>query len=355
MKYARPFDILIVLYAVFFVAKVNNAGDNIRWNIVPFMAVVEQYFQDDVSDIKETVYNELEHIVSENSYYYLTSYKSCVKCYESYTSTEGFSKHMAQARSNSISTWVCIVLRWFGMPLWLSVLLPVYAAVFFIIVLSYIWLVGLIGKPHAFLLAAIIAFLPGMAHVQNDASPAAVSSFLLLLSIYLIYTNRNLSSLLAVVFLSVFAFVDNLAFALIVIAAILIKNRKKLLFGYIGLIVSVLIVLVVLKFMPESSQPMLQKIKSRLAMYHIPKQLKGQWTVFLDKGYYFYFFALLLLCFCRDVFIRNTAFIVLMTVILHFALFPVLEYRYFAAYNIASVLLVVSYMAKKKANIENKL
>ncbi|MCB9045022.1 MAG: hypothetical protein H6550_02665 [Chitinophagales bacterium] len=315
------------------------------------MGIVERSFEPDIKKVHSTVYAELKALVSKDDFHYLT-YESCHRCYAAYTDVRSFEKMLNNYRTRSLSIWVSRVFRKAGCSLPFSAEAPSYISVFLIVLILYRWLCGCYERYIAFAGAAAIMLLPGFSIIQNSADPGALSTMLTLLSLYLLANRKPVYIIAIAMLLSVFARVDNIVLVASYIAIEYFPRAKYvIILAVAGAVASSIAV----HFNMLRSFPIPGGLSIYLENITNPTQWQHIYEAFMREGYYYFLFSSLLLLLFAPQQLKHIIRIVIMAATLHLLLFPVLEPRFFTAFNTVAIVLLAIFLNTLKSEMAENM
>lgn len=340
----RLYQIVLVVIAIVFVVYLNKPAQP-NWYMVPYMGIVKEHTGSNIEEVHQEVFEELAAHTTESEFYYLT-YESCGQCYIAHNNVEGFKSQLNNYRKRSLSTWCSVGLYKLGFSLWDAVRLPSMIAIALMVIVLFIWLSGFLQQGVAFLFTLLIMLLPDFYSLQEIPGPGAMSSLFVLLSLYLFATNRQGRWLYICLLLAVYARIDNL---LLVMVVLLVKrfDARLILKVLGGFAVFTVLFVLVMTAIPQSSVGIIAKVQA-LSVHQ-----KEMWELALisiwdprsilleQENYIYYYMSALIAYLFGSRIIKQTVVVVVACSALYLLLHPHVEYRFFATYNVAAIVLML--------------
>ncbi len=346
-------NILFVVYSIYFVLVINY-NDIPNWDVVPYMGVVARSSDDILKNVHSKVYSELEQNVSKERFYYMT-YKDCRQCYLAYSDLKGFEQIVSTYDKKSLKTFFSIGLNKAGFSLWSSVMLPSFIAVFLILLVVFLWLQQYVKVYLALMVAILISLLPGLYDIQNSAAPSAMGCLLMLLALYLWVNNKNKYLLVLSLLLSVATSLNTVLLLMVIVLVELLSYKRMLLLTTVGSILFVAIIILT----SFDIVPLASRFKTIVEGISYVDRWQEAIVGIREEGYIYYLFAGIIAVYVGDDIQRKYSTSLVAVFILSLLLYPFLEYRFFAAYNITFIILLVRllhirYVTNLRALIESE-
>lgn len=329
------YSILFIIYSIWFVQGVNH-NYNTNWDIIPYMGVIARASGESLEVVQQNVYQELRDNVSSELFYYMT-YEDCKQCYMAYSTVDGFEKIVDIYDKKSLKSYFSICLYRLGLSLWDSVMLPSILAVFLTLLVVLVWLQQYVKVHLAFILGVLISLLPGLYAIQNSAAPSAMVCLLMLLTLYLWVNNKNKILLVLSLLLSVPTSLNSVLLLIVIMLVELLGYRRMLLLTTLGSILFVAIIIL----MSYGIVPLTSRFKSIVEGISYMDRWQEVIIGVREEGYIYYLFAGIIAVYFGDNTQRKYSAALIAVFILSLLLYPFLEYRFFAAYNIAFIILLV--------------
>lgn len=326
-----------------------------NWDMIAYMGVAVEYTEHNPQVVHESVYKTLKEEVPAPVYKNLTAnIEDRQECFES---VSAFENELSFFRAKPLYTFLVFLLHKAGIRLVMATLIPSIIACFFIMLLSYHWLGIYLKKPYAFVIALLIGFLRIISELDRYSTPDALSNLFILLSLYLVATGADKKWIVGSLLLCIVARIDNFIFAAVVVYFIYLSGMKNI--GFKLLVLGALAALSVIGI------PMLLGDKAdwftKFAFLESLPAYIQHWrdTIYLIRTDLFYIamiLATIFLIWKADKEVKSLLYIIIITISARLVLFPSLQERFFAAYEISVLVMLAYYLGGifKGLNIQNE-
>jgi hypothetical protein len=310
------------------------------------MGVATEYSVHDPQLIHDSVYHDLKREVPAPVYKDLTGdYEERRACL---INSKEFSDQLSYFRAKPLYTLMISGLNKAGVSLVRATLIPSIIACFFLMLLVYHWLSLYLKKPFAFIAALLISLLPIFTELDRFSTPDAVSNFFVLLTLYLVTTEKKRSWILLALFLSIIARVDNFVLAIVVAYFLYLRGTKKVLWklSVIGAVAGVSIIGIPM-LMGDSATWFTKFAFLGSVGSYIHHWRDVIYILRTDPMYIALILASAFMIWKADDAIKKPLIIIIVTVFARLILFPSLQERFYAAYEFTVIILLVNFLSSR--------
>ena len=350
--------LLNTLFVLFAAALVLFFGEKpiYNWDMIAYMGVAVEYTEHNPQKVHDSVYKALKEEVPAPVYRDLTAnIEDRKECLENVNT---FEDELSFFRAKPLYTFFVFLLHKVGVHLVMATLIPSIIACFFIMLLVYQWLGVYLKKPYAFVLALLVGFLRVIIELDRYSTPDAISNLFILWSLYLVATKADRRWIIASLLLCIAARIDNFIFAGVVAYFIYLRGTKNI--GLKLLLLGALAAICVI------GVPMLMGDKAdwftKFAFLESVPAYVQHWrdTIYLVRTDVFYILMILVTAFLiwkGNKEVKTILYLIVITIGVRMVLFPSLQERFFAAYEIAVLIILAYHLAGvfKTLRITNKV
>jgi len=340
----RFIDIVFILFAVLTVFHYNYRPA-CNWDMLPYMAIVLERSEPDINKVHQQVYSlvkeaEQKGEIASGTFGELTGrthYKAAC-----YADAEQFGNELTYYRAKPLYTTLVWLLYLAGVPLILSTLIPSLIAGLGTLIILYVWMANYSSRYIAIVPVAFIAMLNIFTSLQNSSSPDMLSTFFLLVSFYLLDTNKSKWLIACMLALAVLTRIDNFIPAGVAGYILLSAGRKNVWKAAgIALLISVVAVLLI-PLMTGNTLTWFTKFKfleSHVQYYfHVRNVFR---EIAANSSYWFWMAIGLFLLILRRKENMTLMTIVTASVVIRLVLFPSLQERFFAVYEFTLIVILL--------------
>lgn len=316
-----------------------------NWDMIAYMGVVEEYSEHNIQKVHDIVYYTLQKEVPTDVYSGLTNDKDDRR--QCLVDANVFYQELSFFRAKPLYTGLVFLLHKLGCPFVLSTLIPSIISSFFFLLICYIWLCTYLKKEIAAIFALLLAQLPIFSELIRYSTPDALSNVLLLLSLYLIATDKKKHWLILALLLSLFARIDNFIFVFAALFFVYLKDVRKRRYPLLaGIAIAGAGVFIIPMLFGNSFDWF-----TKFAFLFSVSDYAAHWkAVLFDLRQPLYILLIIISYFLLKSDDRKTTLIVkiiLSTLAIRLVLFPSVQERFFAAYEFAIAILFIGYMSSR--------
>jgi hypothetical protein len=348
----RLYELIFLVFAGVFIF-FSSQKPMYNWDMIAYMGVAVEYQEHNLQRVHNEVYSSLQREVPASVYAGLTA--DIDDRHECAVSADAFAEELGFFRTKPLYTFLVFLFFTSGLPLVFSTLLPSIIASFVFLAIAYIWVAKYVKRYLAVIISAGIAFLPIVSEQARSSTPDALSSMLLLLTLYLLATNRKKQWVVLCMLLAVLARVDNVIFAIVVSFYLFLWQKKNMILKLGVILLAGAICLIGLPVLLGDSATWFTKFAFLFSFHDYVQHWRDVFYLLRTGPQYLTFIAIaIVLAFSKNEVISRIIRIISATVIIRLFLFPSLQERFFAAYEVAVVIMFVYYLAILSATLSRK-
>ena len=318
-----------------------------NWDILPYMALALNNTVDDKDSVHKEVYRLIKAgqekgEVPNGTFGELTKripYR--IECYEN---ADKFNAQLFYYRTKPLYNLLVYLLYATGVPLLEATFLPSLIGCFFVLLILYAWMSLYTSGFTAILVTVLTAMLPLFSELQNTSSPDALSAMFVLLSMYLLFSGKARGWIWLSLALAILIRIDNFIFAAVILFVVLKPHQNRLFALLILFLATALIAVIVVPWLSGNS--LLWFTRFRFLESHVQYyfHVRNVFRAFFGDAYYWIWVtACIVLLNVKYERVQKLMFIITASVLVRLVLFPSLQERFFAPYELA--LIVASLMA----------
>jgi hypothetical protein len=336
--YAVPLAIVLAAL-IFFVSR----KPLYNWDMIAYMGVVEEYTNSDLQHVHRATYSALREQVPEHVYEGLTA--NIEDRRECLMDATAFGNQLSFFRTKPLYTFLVLVFHKAGVPLVKATLIPSMIAALLILLIVYAWLTRYVPPILAACISMLFGFLPIFWELIRTSTPDALSNMLILLSLYVIATKRQLPCTLLCLGLAILARVDNIVFVAVTINYLYLRNygSKLLRLGSMGLLLAT--GLIGIPVLLGDSANWFTKFAFLFSISDYVQHVRDMlYIVRTNPTYIIYALTSLFLLLKGNKDTSVVIYIVVTTVLIRLFLFPSLQERFFGAFEFAMLILLIDHL-----------
>jgi hypothetical protein len=313
-----------------------------NWDILPYMALALNHSVSNSDSVHSRVYNvvhegQLKGEITNGTFGNLTKrIPFRVSCYEN---AHVFNAQLFYYRTKPLYNWLVWLLYSAGFSLIHATIIPSLAAAWGILLILYAWMSVYTRRITALVLTILVAMLPAFIELQNTSSPDALSAFLVLLTLYLLFTGKEKKWIWASLVLAVLCRVDNFIFAGVVFTFMYnppLKRFPIVILFFVTIAVTAILIIPLLSGNSWSWFTHFKFLESHVQYYF---HVRNVFRAFFADAYYWIWVALgLVLLTVNHKKVRQLMLIITASVIIRLVLFPSLQERFFVPYELALIM-----------------
>lgn len=338
----RLFDISFYILAALIVLVISRKPIY-NWDMIPYMGVAVEYEIHDMKKVHDIVYADLKQEVAPQVYHDLTY--DIEDRHQCLTDVNVFKNEMSFFRTKPLYTFMVFVLYHAGFSLVHATLIPSIIAGYLLLILVYTWLSEYLKKPLAFAMSLIVALFPMLAELERFSTPDAISNLFVLSSLYILATDKSRKWLWLYLFLAVFTRVDNFIFVAVIAFFTYLRDKKNMLITVAAIGIFSAACLFLIPYLLGDSFDWFTKFAFLFSYKNYINHWKDVLYTFRDAHYLLLLMVSVFLFLSKEVKTQFMIRIIGITILLHLMLFPSLQERFYVAYEIAIICLLIRYMA----------
>lgn len=323
-----------------------------NWDILPYMALALSHSVNNSDSVHSEVYRlvregQVSGQIPSGTFGNLTGripYRI-----NSYENADVFNAQLFYYRTKPLYNWFVWILYSSGFPLIHATIIPSLVATWGILLVVFIWMSAYTHRVLAFVLTILVSFLPALSELQNTSSPDALSAFVVLLSLHLLFTNKEKKWIWLSLVLAVLCRIDNFIFAGVVFTYMYKPSPKRLPLTAIVFIAIAAVAIFIIPWLSGNSLSWFTHFKFLESHVQYYFHVRNVCRAFFADVYYWIWVALgLVLLLVKYKPAQHLVLIVISTVIIRLILFPSLQERFFVPYELAILVAMVMAVNKRR-------
>ncbi|MCB0699413.1 MAG: hypothetical protein H6551_12545 [Chitinophagales bacterium] len=345
MHKGRVFDVAFGLLLVVVVATTARPS-YMGMDPVSYMSVALSYGTNNIDEIHTTVFDEIKRVCPPNVVWEYTSKESPRS--KMYYDVTHFEWKMGYHRVKPLYTALIFLFYKAGFSLSAAAAIPCVASVCLLLLILMAWLLRIVPRPWVYLIVIGVAISPVVISLKNLITPDALATMLAFAMFFAISAKCNKYVVIALMVLMLLARIDYAVLAVVTAYYTYGKNLTKPVYAIIAVAALLLAFWAVPVLLGNSSD--------WLSMFDFLKSIDKYWLhvqlvflVHIRQPYFIFFVAVA----CMQLWIGSEEIkkfmsITAVTFILHLALFPSVEERFFVVYELLIMVMLFQYILSYK-------